>query len=337
MRMPNGYGSVTKLSGKRRNPYMVRITVGVDEDTGDLVRKVLGYYPRRSDALSALAEYNKNPYDLSAHVYTFAEVYGLWSEQHFKGLSDSAIGLHKSAYKACSPLYELPFKDIKLLHLQQMMDSSGKSVNMKQRIKNLIGMMYTYAIRHEIVSKDYSTYIEIGKPAKVQKPHQPFTAEEIAILWQSVGKLPFVDTVLILIYTGMRAGELLGMQAANVHLDDQYMIGGSKTEAGKNRIIPICDKLLPLVQTRMQTAEQYLIEPGMTYDAYLPHFNRLMRELGFAHRTHDGRHTFASLMDTAGVNNKCIKTIMGHTGGDLTSRVYIHKSLPELLEGVNRI
>ena len=61
MRMPNGYGSVTKLSGKRRNPNMVRITVGVDEDTGDLVRKVLGYYPRRSDALSALAELQPKP------------------------------------------------------------------------------------------------------------------------------------------------------------------------------------------------------------------------------------------------------------------------------------
>ena len=112
------------------------------------------------------------------------------------------------------------------------------------RIKNLIGMMYTYAIRHEIVSKDYSTYIEIGKPAKVQKPHQPFTAEEMDLLWQSVGKLPYADTVLMLIYTGMRAGEMLEMQAANVHLDERYMVGGSKTEADRNRIIPICDKLL---------------------------------------------------------------------------------------------
>ena len=32
MKLPNGYGSVYKLSGKRRNPYAARITVGWKDD-----------------------------------------------------------------------------------------------------------------------------------------------------------------------------------------------------------------------------------------------------------------------------------------------------------------
>lgn len=32
MKLPNGYGSVVKLSGKRRKPYMVRKTVGYHID-----------------------------------------------------------------------------------------------------------------------------------------------------------------------------------------------------------------------------------------------------------------------------------------------------------------
>jgi integrase len=88
----------------------------------------------------------------------------------------------------------------------------------------------------------------------------------------------------------------------------------------------------------MQTAEEYLIEPHINHDAYQRRFALLMRKLDMPqHRTHDCRHTFASLMDTAGVNDRALKTIIGHVGGDLTSKVYIHKSLPELLCAVNCI
>lgn len=337
MRLPNGYGSITKLSGKRRKPYMVRVTAGLDEDTREPVRKVLGYYAKRSEAISALASYNQNPYDLSAHAYTFAEVYQLWSAKYFNGLSRSAVGNHVAAYNACKPLHDLIFKQIRLIHLQEAVNNSGKSNNTQIRMKNLISLMYTYAIRLEITDKDYSGFIEIKGSDKPQKPHVPFSTEEIETLWANLGSYPFLDTVLILIYTGLRAGELLNIKTENVHLDEKYMIGGSKTEAGKNRLIPLNEKILPLIQARYQAGSEYLIEPHITYPVYSHRFDKLMEQLNMEHRTHDGRHTFASLMDTAGANLKCIKTIMGHSGGDLTSKVYIHKALPELLEAVNLI
>lgn len=65
MRLPNGYGSITKLSGNRRNPYIVRITAGYDNE-GRQIRKILGYYPNRKRALEALAAYSENPYDIDA-------------------------------------------------------------------------------------------------------------------------------------------------------------------------------------------------------------------------------------------------------------------------------
>ena len=239
MRFPNGYGSITKLSGKRRNPYMVRITIGLDEDTLKPVRKVLGYYPKRADAIAALAKYNEDPYDLSQHAYTFAEVYQMWSAQYFPGVAASTKGTHAAAFKAWAPLHDMAMKDIKLLHYQKALNESEKSPNVKQRMKNLASILSEYAIRHEIIEKDYSRYIEPGGQAEVKRPHQPFTGEEIQTLWDNVGTVAYVDAALILIYTGMRVGELLAMRKENVHLDEKYMIGGSKTAAGKNRIIPL--------------------------------------------------------------------------------------------------
>ena len=78
MKLPNGFGSVYKLSGNRRNPYAARKTQGweIDEATGKSkqIYQIIGYYPTRKDALTALAEFNANPYDVNAAKVTFEEI-----------------------------------------------------------------------------------------------------------------------------------------------------------------------------------------------------------------------------------------------------------------------
>ena len=68
MKLPNGYGSVKKLSGKRRKPWIVEKTVGWDADlqTGKIKQKriIIGYFPTKKEGLEALASFNANPYDL---------------------------------------------------------------------------------------------------------------------------------------------------------------------------------------------------------------------------------------------------------------------------------
>ena len=107
---------------------MVRITIGFDEDTLKPVRKILGYYPKRSDAITALAKFNEDPYDLSGHAYTLAEVYKLWSDQYFQNISDSAKRNHVAAFKSWLPLHDMAIKEIKLIHWQKAINESGKSV-----------------------------------------------------------------------------------------------------------------------------------------------------------------------------------------------------------------
>ena len=63
MRLGNGEGSVYKLSGKRRKPWVARKTDGFDM-RGYPQYKYIGYYKTRADALSALMDYNKSPYSL---------------------------------------------------------------------------------------------------------------------------------------------------------------------------------------------------------------------------------------------------------------------------------
>ena len=70
MRLPNGFGSVVKLSGKRRKPYLAKITAGWD-DNGKQIRKCIGYAKTKKEAIELLVKYNANPYDIDLSNITF--------------------------------------------------------------------------------------------------------------------------------------------------------------------------------------------------------------------------------------------------------------------------
>lgn len=341
MRMPNGYGAVIKLSGKRRRPYQARITVGYS-DIGKQLYATLGYFAKREEALCCLEEYHSSPYDIKAEKTTFEDVYKMCSEDHFKNVSDSAIERYSNAYRRyCKELHTMRFKDIRLRHLQGVIDNCGMAHPTRAAIKTLFNLLFKYAIKNDIVEKNYAEFVDIGqREGKIKR--KIFSKDEIQKLFDNVDKLEFVDTILIMIYSGMRIGELLDIKTENVHLEERYMIGGLKTKAGKNRIIPINKKIEPFIRKYYNPNNEYLITnfkgKKMKYSNYRREkFDNIMEKLKMDHRPHDARHTFASLMDSAGANNLCRKRIMGHASQDITDDVYTHKTIEELIENVDLI
>ena len=59
---------------------------------------VIGYAPTKADGLQMLAEYNKNPFDVSAAKITFQEVYEKWSASKFQTISDSNVHISYAAH-----------------------------------------------------------------------------------------------------------------------------------------------------------------------------------------------------------------------------------------------
>ena len=138
----------------------------------------------------------------------------------------------------------------------------------------------------------------------------------------------------------MRPMELLSIKTADVFLNDCYMTGGLKTKAGKNRVIPISNKIMPFVRNRYNPDNTYLIELAgkpITYKKYRQLFDNIMQSLNMKHLPHDGRHTFASMADTSGLNKVAVKRIMGHSSKDITEKVYTHKEIRELVSAVNKL
>ncbi|MCP1223894.1 tyrosine-type recombinase/integrase [Sebaldella sp. S0638] len=340
MRNPNGYGSVHKLSGKRRKPYAVQVTTGWDEE-GRQIRKYLSYHTSKSEAMRALAKYNDNPYDLDNISVTFAEIYNRWSELKFKEIGRSGILGYQAAYKTCEPLYNIKFQDIKTSHLQGIVQNCGKKHQSLKKIKVLFNQLFEYAMKHDIVMKDYSNFVEIGKNKEVST-RKPFSAEEIQILWEN-SHLPYVDTILIMIYSGFRIGELLDIKLENIDLINRTITGGSKTEAGKNRLVPIHDKIFDFIKNRMEyNKSEYLIcnsrNKKILYDLYkTKYFYGAMEKLSMCHKPHDCRHTFATLLNNAEANSTSIKNLIGHSNFLTTEKIYSHKDVEELRKAIKLI
>lgn len=55
------------------------------------------------------------------------------------------------------------------------------------------------------------------------------------------------------------------------------------------------------------------------------------------HLPHDGRHTCATLMDDAEISLKIRQLILGHSAQDITSRVYTHKTIQQLIDAIDKI
>lgn len=291
-------------------------------------------------------DYNKDPYDLHIATITFEEVYNKWSERKFEEISKSNAQGYKAAYLLCEAIKDMKFVEIKLDHLQSVVDNSGKNSPTLKKLKILFGQLYDYAIKHEIVSQErnlvqYVDTSKAGNPNAIDR--KPFSKKEIETVWEWGKSNEYIQIILMLIYCGCRISELLDLKKENVNLEEKWFdIVASKTEAGIRKV-PIADKVYPYFEYwinkndceyLLSTPEGKHFEYRNYYDSYwIP----LMSEMNLTHRPHDARHTCISLLTVAGVDERLIKKIVGHKGQGVTQQVYTHVEIEELLIEINKI
>ena len=362
MRLPNGYGNISKLPGARRNPWRARKTMGWEIDPVTHKTKqtyiTIGYYPSKQAALQALASYNENPYDINAAKITFAEVYERWADKKFEDISQSNINGYKSSYKLCEKLYTVKFADLKLSHLQDVVDKCGKAFPTRKKLKILFNQLFDYAIMHDIISKDRNIveYVNIGKEEKSTK-HYRFTYEELEALWRWSENNEYVQVILMLIYSGTRPGELFNVEASSVDLEEGYFT----IERGKNanavRKVPIHDRTLPFFKHWLNKGNKYLITNlsgnkfnfDTNHGSYVESFwTPILKEIGIyqyknekgetsEHLPDDTRHTFTTMWKEKRLDEAMRRKIQGHSGKGIGEIVYTHFELKILREELNKL
>ena len=368
-KLPNGYGSIKRLSGKNRtNPYGVYPpTKEFDENGNPVPVKALCYVDDWYKAFTVLTWYKHGEYypgrekeltesgnaDLNGQIAnilskytqtqrevadqkTFEDVYKEYYRNKFgdeydhggkKTRMEYSI---RAAYKNCKSLHELGFRSLTTNHLQATIDDCPLAHSSLELIVTLLHQMYAYAMSNDLCDKDYSKFVKINI-ADDDEHGVPFTNDDLKILWENKDN-EIVEMLLIMCYSGFRISEYYDME---VDLKEHIFTGGLKTDAGKNRTVPIHSGIYPLVKKRLKRDGAMLTCATNTFRFRM--YDTLDELRIEKHTPHDCRHTFSKLCDDYYVDDRDKKIMMGHSFQDVTNKVYLHRSAKRLRDEIEKI
>lgn len=331
-RRPNGYGTIVKLKGNRSRPWCVKVTI-YDEE-GHSKQVPVGYAETEEKANILLAEYNNNPWNIEREKVTLAILYQKWEKIKLPKLGQALQASLKSAFKHCSKYYGVKYRNLRAYQMQDCIDNCERGYATQAAIKNLWGHLDRFAFECDIIEKMYSQITTA--PPIPDTNRTPFTDTQINALW-NIQNEPWVNTVLIYIYTGFRLTELLGMKTEQVNMKDKYFQGGIKSASGKDRIVPIHPRIEPFVKTLVEQGDTYLFSYNgkkISRPQYYVFWKEVMQKIDADKTPHEARHTFETKLDDAGGNRKCIDMLMGHKSKDIGNRIYNHKTIDQLRDTI---
>lgn len=344
----HGTGTIRKDS-RCRNPY-IAIAPASPNGSG---RTYLGSYPDIKSAQAALEDFVKNGRP-ELYNATLADIYALWSNVHYEHIADATT--YKAMWKRMEAIYSVKMSDIRAAHFQPFVDAAT-SKSAADKIKSLAVMLCRYAMENDLVDKNYAEFVRLPKFEKTEKTI--FTAEQLETLWQHTSDKR-VQVILAMIYMGFRLGEMLLLRPDSLHLDEGYIVGGIKTEAGTNRVVPFPPNI-PEIKGffRNWLSEAGAEEPlfPMTAKQFRhTYFYQPLSELGMIdgqlrkgtgnswvfpdkhHLTpHSTRHTFASLSSSAGMRPEELQKIIGHADYATTADIYIHTNIAALIAEMSKL
>lgn len=332
----NGTGSVVKLPNGK---WKAVITLGYAREPDGRVRRqtAVKRCSKKSEAILALEEL-RHRLDRPDHAEDISveAIHNLFLQSpDFTQLSKSqqeALGI---AWRRCQALYTIPIDELSVAQMQDVIDTQVSSYYPARDIKVLLSHLYKTAKKRELLT--YNKTENLDLPPLKKSTKDAFTDAEVQAFWDDYNAgNRFTAYILIMIYTGMRYGELAAVQVSDIHLKDQYLIGGIKSEAGRNRVIPFGSKLAPVIGALMQSPGNRLLKMGENtfYTRYWETIDRVgVRKLN----PHCCRHTWFTRMAAAGVQPALVAAAGGHADINVAYKNYTHAQTKKLVEIAEKI
>lgn len=274
---------------------------------------------------------------------TFSQVYARWEAEHSREISDKLLKNYQLAYSQCPQLHEMLMRKILRSDYQAAiiaLEERGMSKSTCSKLRVLFSQLGRWAMDEGITLTNPAQ--ELTTVARQKSERDTFTEADIAAIKKST--LPAADIALILISCGCRPGELFTVPLDNCW--DDHFIGGSKTQAGKNRVIPIgTDGLEAYRRIRakaIEDGEKLLIGGYSGQNKTAPNYTKrdwreLMESLGIEGMTpYNCRHTFITRAIRSGMDLPKLEAIVGHVDRE-TTKIYTHLHANDLVEAVQSV
>lgn len=330
----NGMGTVFKLAGNRAKPYVARIT-----KAGKLMS--IGTFATRTEALVALESANINGV---SDIYNadVEQIYHMLLAQKEEKVSDSAMTIYATSFSHLAPIASMKMRDLRTAHLQTIIDAAykkGLSYSSIKKIQSLASMMCQIAMANDLIDKNYAQLVNI--PLSAPQSEKPsFTAEQLDRLWQLSDTDSTAAIIVALCYNGLRINEFLDLKKEHVDLNKRLIYApGSKTEAGKDRIVVIPQDLVPIYERMLSSSGEYLCPSpkGQRWDAknfrnreFYPLLDKYGMNPDGKLSPHSCRHTYALLCVKYGLNQKATMDLLGHTKFSTTAEIYANATAKDV-------
>jgi integrase len=265
---------------------------------------------------------------------TFSDVYKEWSAAHYPTISDKRQKQYAHVYEVSKSLHDKRMKDLGVRHYQAVLNTQKNTNATRKMFRQVFSMMSDYAIRAGYIATNYARLCELPKEGKPMK--RAFTEAEIQKMEKlyATTKDLAAGAALIMIYTGMRWGEISTVDPKNIHLDEGYLIGGIKTDAGKHGEILLIEHIRPIVQELMIPVNRI---GKLSSEGFRKAYNKMQEDLGIPrHTVHECRHTTATILAQKGIQPAVITEIMRHTSYSQTMD-YTHIQRDDKLAGLDKM
>lgn len=351
----NGQGTAYKRKGQ--TTWTAEVVIGWKrsndpEKPNIAVKRTKGGFASKKDAIAAcptLAKRGGKKIRL-----TLQEVYDAWEPFYTPRIVPSTMGCYKAAYKHFSALHDTFIDLISAGNLQDCMDDCKAGKRTHENMKALAGLLWAYAYDRDMVEKNITENLYIGKGETKQR--EPITEDELEIIRQAIGKERFAEYVYAICYLGYRPTEFLELKKQSLRVEKGLLIlkEGIKTEAGKNRDVPVPPVLGMILADRMSTPGTDLLFPQycynkkgdfvgykqMSHEYFNKHiFKPLMAKLGIAEgkTPYCARHTYSDKLKKVNTDDKTKAAVMGHTDYKFTQTHYQSTDIEDLRQLANGI
>ena len=359
---PKTRGNGQGTAYKRGRTWEAQVVVGwkksLSNPTGPLIpdKRRKGGFASKKEAIQYLDSLRNS---VNRKRRTLAQVYESWSALYESRVGASTMTNYKAAYKHFAPLHARFIGEISADDLQRCMDDCPAGHRTHQNMKCVAGLLWGYACDQNLVDRDITDNLYIGRGASVQR--DPITRDEVAAIRKAISTTRYADYIYCLCYLGFRPGEMLELRKDMVHCttipadDDHpdrtvyYFINGSKTPAGKDRIVIIPDQILELVLSRLFIPGTDLVFPmyrfsrkegnpfagfkQMNHEYFNKHvFKPLMLSLGYSGTKvpYCARHTYADMLKDASGSDRDKAALIGHSNYLFTQQRYQSTSISDL-------
>lgn len=352
-RRANGLGSIYK----RGNGYEAQVIVCYKDGIPVKKRKSGFKTKREAQAFCLQARIPKETLSLvfqpQKPARTLDQLYEEWQSSHTQRVSLSTMKTYAAAYKHFEPLRQRDIDSITAKDLQDCMDKVTAGSRTRGNMCVVAHLLWDYAISAAYTAHDITRTLYVGE--SISKQREPITEDELERIRLAIGTEPYAEYIYALCYLGFRPGEMLALKKTDLHDEDgvMFLVGGSKTAAGKNRRVPVPHQIREIVERQMQTPSEWLFPlekhncKGETLgwtqmnELYLRSrvFKPMCKRLGISETKspYCARHTYADKLKRAAGSDKEKAALIGHADYAFTQRRYQSTDLHELVAVVDSL